>query len=200
MKKLIYVIKFVICLTGLLFSSVSQALYLYGNEELTYEGNDAFIFTYDTSNLTITGFSGASHVNAHDQSTINLQAFGGFSHFTTHDQATANIYGGNYSFFNVLGDSVVNIYDFGMTSWFLLGLDAQLNIFGEDVSYENGYVRGLSSTGYHYGFRVQNVDEYGMILNGVATNVAINPVPVPAAVWLFGSGLIGLFGLIKRTA
>lgn len=29
-------------------------------------------------------------------------------------------------------------------------------------------------------------------------NVMINPVPVPAAVWLFGSGLIGLFGLSRR--
>jgi hypothetical protein len=29
-------------------------------------------------------------------------------------------------------------------------------------------------------------------------NVMINPVPIPAAVWLFGSGLIGLFGLSRR--
>ncbi|MCH8106682.1 MAG: VPLPA-CTERM sorting domain-containing protein [Proteobacteria bacterium] len=25
-----------------------------------------------------------------------------------------------------------------------------------------------------------------------------NPVPVPAAVWLFGTGLIGLIGISKR--
>jgi hypothetical protein len=29
-------------------------------------------------------------------------------------------------------------------------------------------------------------------------NVALEPVPVPAAVWLFGSGLIGLVGLARR--
>jgi hypothetical protein len=29
-------------------------------------------------------------------------------------------------------------------------------------------------------------------------NVMINPVPIPAAIWLFGSGLIGFFGLSRR--
>ncbi len=29
-------------------------------------------------------------------------------------------------------------------------------------------------------------------------NTSLNPVPVPAAVWLFGTGLIGLFGFSKR--
>jgi len=28
--------------------------------------------------------------------------------------------------------------------------------------------------------------------------VDFNPVPVPAAVWLFGSGLIGLVGVARR--
>ena len=28
----------------------------------------------------------------------------------------------------------------------------------------------------------------------------LNPVPVPAAVWLFGSGLIGLVGVARRKA
>ena len=29
-------------------------------------------------------------------------------------------------------------------------------------------------------------------------SVSVNPVPVPAAIWLFGSGLIGLFGVSRR--
>lgn len=28
--------------------------------------------------------------------------------------------------------------------------------------------------------------------------VIVNPVPIPAAAWLFGSGLLGLFGLVRR--
>ena len=31
-------------------------------------------------------------------------------------------------------------------------------------------------------------------------SVSINPVPVPAAIWLFGSGLIGLIGISRRKA
>ena len=32
----------------------------------------------------------------------------------------------------------------------------------------------------------------------VGAQVNVNPVPVPAAVWLFGSGLIGLVGIARR--
>lgn len=36
-------------------------------------------------------------------------------------------------------------------------------------------------------------------INGTwASTVTLSPVPVPAAVWLFGSGLLGLFGVAKR--
>ena len=35
--------------------------------------------------------------------------------------------------------------------------------------------------------------------SGLTTyNMSITAVPVPAAVWLFGSGLIGLFGVVRR--
>jgi hypothetical protein len=36
--------------------------------------------------------------------------------------------------------------------------------------------------------------------NGTISNVAPAPVPLPAAVWLFGSGLLGLFGVGRRRA
>jgi hypothetical protein len=32
----------------------------------------------------------------------------------------------------------------------------------------------------------------------VFDNVDVDPVPIPAAVWLFGSGLMGLFGLSRK--
>ena len=36
------------------------------------------------------------------------------------------------------------------------------------------------------------------VVGGFETDVYVNPVPVPAAVWLFGSGLIGLIGIARR--
>ena len=34
--------------------------------------------------------------------------------------------------------------------------------------------------------------------SGVATQITPAPVPIPAAVWLFGSGLLGLVGVARR--
>ncbi len=34
--------------------------------------------------------------------------------------------------------------------------------------------------------------------NPIATFSEVNPVPLPAAAWLFGSGLLGLIGFYKR--
>lgn len=44
-------------------------------------------------------------------------------------------------------------------------------------------------------------NRYFLHLEGTVTNIVIDPpppVPVPAAVWLFGSGLAALFGLARR--
>jgi len=40
------------------------------------------------------------------------------------------------------------------------------------------------------------IDQFGYA--GIATLTGVSIVPAPAAVWLFGSGLLGLFGLAKR--
>ncbi|MET0050357.1 MAG: PEP-CTERM sorting domain-containing protein [Candidatus Thiodiazotropha sp.] len=43
-------------------------------------------------------------------------------------------------------------------------------------------------------------EAYGLISfdASVGTHSEVNPVPVPAAVWLFGSGLLALFGTTRR--
>lgn len=37
-----------------------------------------------------------------------------------------------------------------------------------------------------------------MLISGMWTDFSVTPVPVPAAVWLFGSGLLGLVGIARR--
>ncbi len=39
---------------------------------------------------------------------------------------------------------------------------------------------------------------FGTSSSGVNSAIAVNPVPVPAAIWLFGSGLLGLAGIARR--
>jgi len=54
-----------------------------------------------------------------------------------------------------------------------------------------------------FGLNVVDVDSAGNILSLAGRGVidpgsGLNPVPVPAAVWLFGTALIGLVGFGKR--
>lgn len=46
-----------------------------------------------------------------------------------------------------------------------------------------------------FGFSLQSVNG-----NVVSTDIVNTAVPVPAAVWLFGSGLLGLVGVARRRA
>ncbi|MBZ0070792.1 MAG: VPLPA-CTERM sorting domain-containing protein [Gammaproteobacteria bacterium] len=64
-------------------------------------------------------------------------------------------------------------------------------------------VPGVGATLEHFGFfssdaitsiRLSNGANDGIMMD----NIAVSAVPVPAAVWLFGSGLIGLIGIARR--
>jgi hypothetical protein len=52
---------------------------------------------------------------------------------------------------------------------------------------------GFDATSATWTFSAQNASSYSMSITAAV-------VPVPAAVWLFGSGLIGLVGLARRKA
>ncbi len=34
--------------------------------------------------------------------------------------------------------------------------------------------------------------------NAIIDNVVLTTIPIPAAIWLFGSGIIGLIGIARR--
>lgn len=75
------------------------------------------------------------------------------------------------------------------TGWAGLGTGAPREI-GTNVAYGVNWVFGDTLSNYVSG-------DPGYI---VANNASVSAVPVPAAVWLFGSGLLGLTGFARRKA
>jgi len=65
-----------------------------------------------------------------------------------------------------------------------------LNLVGSGVASGNGY----DATGITWSFSGNSPTNYSMTI----TSTGIPAVPVPAAVWLFGSGLLGLIGVARR--
>lgn len=64
-----------------------------------------------------------------------------------------------------------------------------------------GFSDYLLSTVDLSGFDDTDLVQFHVIISGAVDGqeqLFLTPVPVPAAVWLFGSGLIGLFGLARR--
>lgn len=67
---------------------------------------------------------------------------------------------------------------------------ATLNLAGMGTLTGNGF----DATDVNWSFSSSSVTSYSMTVSSVS------PVPVPAAVWLFGSGLLGLVGIARRKA
>ena len=101
--------------------------------------------------------------------------------------------------------------------------DTSITSFGFDLNPNPGRVEGWTidfttngSGGGTFNLPVADITEFrGFVFDTAFTSftltssandppwgldnlAAVSPVPVPAAVWLFGSGLIGLFGIAKR--
>jgi hypothetical protein len=90
--------------------------------------------------------------------------------------------------------------------WLLNGTFTQLttdNLFTTQSGAESFSV----NTGDTFGFRMNSFDSALGSATTVISNFSapgapdnVSPVPVPAAVWLFGTGLIGLFGMRKKSS
>lgn len=56
----------------------------------------------------------------------------------------------------------------------------------------------LASTPADFSSYFNGFDDGAFLYGEWQTTVTLTPVPVPAAVWLFGSGLVGLLGIARR--
>jgi len=96
----------------------------------------------------------------------------------------AGYFSGTFEIGSLLSGSFTNLY--------VLSLSGAKGQFGGDVTYTSGSLMGNLTVGHIDGV----FDSTGMVAK--LGNVAV--VPVPAAVWLFGSGLIGLIGIARKKA
>jgi len=108
----------------------------------------------------------------------------------TFDAASVTDVGGGIFNFNILGASLFDNKDMDLLSFF--GLPSVDYLGGMNISFtvtDPNAKPGSSFIGHGDAF-TSAVMGSGDILN--------TPVPVPAAVWLFGSGLIGLIAIGRR--
>jgi hypothetical protein len=112
---------------------------------------------------------------------------------------------GTYSDFDNSGGATLNLNDWdglidGASRMNLFGFAGPCIGVGCSVTIGNVsegptlYTGDVTSTiGIHMNFELSAGDR--VTFN---TSFEVNPVPVPAAVWLFGSGLLGLIGIARR--
>jgi len=129
--------------------------------------------------------------------------------------ATAGIGTGTGDLATITGSSVGDIVDilnfasFSPVSNFLtiegfqldlttLSVDAQISLFlslsGTGVLSGNGF----DSTPATWTLTAQSVDFGGGVVTPTTYSMTVAAVPVPAAVWLFGSGILGLVAVARR--
>ena len=113
--------------------------------------------------------------------------------------------GGNYYAVSGAINNPGSSSNFGFTAWesgtYFLTVSAFANS-PEDAFGNNGYDSSFWSQNGSLGTAFSQFEggsfssfDYNLSLNGT---IATSPVPVPAAAWLFASGLFGLVGLSRR--
>lgn len=78
-----------------------------------------------------------------------------------------------------------------------------LGTLGSGMTYDN-FLADLMNGTFRVGLHIQAINDYADCENspnpdcGSDSYVSVNPVPVPAAAWLFGTALLGFFATTRR--
>ena len=146
----------------------------------------------DYSQLTVTGTEFHS-LQVFDSSQLIMNGGNIINALEGRDLSSLTVSGGIFDYLRLDNSSVLTIYgmDFAMDGQYL-EYGEIFSILGSDPGYEpNRILTGTLASG-----QALNTDFF--IGNSAKIVLAPNPVPLPGAVWLLGSGLIGFIGIRKK--
>ena len=159
-----------------------------------FDGNGGVVGMADTSITDIRDFGTG------DWTLSSPTPFFGVN-WTAHSGTVYNV-AGNYTFDTIQGGTYSVDLAAGYTMGHILfnwGAVADIDVVniwdanGDSIDVEGDGVSGLAMIdGAFMGFNAN------FSVNGATSEVNPAAVPVPAAVWLFGSGLVGLAGVARR--
>ena len=125
---------------------------------------------------------------------VNVGAFDGTPQTQLTLDFTTVVTDASFDFANPTGDLTVSAFDVSGASlgvFNFLGTDLFVNQAGFDQKAGHVDIFGIGEI-------ASLLIEPGLNQALIFDNLNFSPVPVPAAVWLFGSGLIGLIGFARR--
>ena len=103
---------------------------------------------------------------------------------------------------SILGTGENTISFDGVTT--TLSIDVNGTVYTQDddpfasMTFIDGALSDFDFYGSEFNSFFTNFDDYGSLLGEWSSDVQISAVPVPAAIWLFGMGLMTLAGFAKR--
>jgi hypothetical protein len=146
----------------------------------------ATLFNFDYSGLGVTA-SGTLTADLTSPGTYNITAISGTRNG---DAITSFATGGPTSF--VYGDAAIdNVLLVPQNPGFLSYTMNSGFVFGTTAGEFNPYYDGNSGKYYEYKLNSGSIP-------GIEIGFNAAPVPIPAAIWLLGTGLVGLFGVRRR--
>jgi len=125
---------------------------------------------------------------------VNVGAFGSTPQTQLNLDFTTVVSDVSFDFANPSGDLTVSVFDISGGSlgvFNYMGVDPFINQAGFDYGAGSVVISGIGDI-------ASVLIEPGLNQTLVIDNLNFSPVPIPAAAWLFGSGLIGLIGVARR--
>lgn len=122
-------------------------------------------------------------LDAYEQSRL-LVTDGKVSFLTLHDHASAVINGGEISWIHLHDRSVVRLTDADSLGWLVFhGADSRADIVANNVSYEDGVLKGSWANGATFSFWA--IHEGLQIPIAIPPNIFVTPIPEPSPWMLF---------------